>query len=125
MTTNKRIPWGWGNGRILRVGMTHPISMEKQREALNIALPQYLATLKDGRVSRVTSKGVYVQSRSPVNHVMHFIMTMLTAGIWAFIWLIANANASMVYTVVSVDEYGTVVAVPSSRVDFLDKGTNG
>jgi hypothetical protein len=41
------------------------------------------------------------------NHVLHLILTFITLGIWAIVWLLMVALGGEKRSVVSIDEYGT------------------
>lgn len=64
------------------------------------------------RGARVESQGQYnavlVWGR-PVNHVLHLILTIVTAGLWGLVWLILALSGGESRTMVSVDDFGNVL----------------
>ena len=45
----------------------------------------------------------------PVNHVLHLILTLVTCGAWAIVWIILAATGGQKHRVVWVTEYGQVM----------------
>lgn len=47
----------------------------------------------------------------PVNHVLHLILTLITAGLWLVVWVILAiaASAGQKTFTLTVDEYGQVL----------------
>jgi hypothetical protein len=44
------------------------------------------------------------------NHVLHLILTLITLGIWAIVWILVTILGGEKRAVVSVDEYGNTLA---------------
>jgi hypothetical protein len=44
-----------------------------------------------------------------VNHILHLILTILTAGLWAIVWIILAITGGIKRQIVTVDEYGNVL----------------
>ncbi|MBZ5741289.1 hypothetical protein [Nocardioides mangrovi] len=56
--------------------------------------------------------GVVVAYRRRVSHVLHFVMTLLTGGLWAFVWLGVALSAREERRRLEIDAWGHVWAVP-------------
>jgi hypothetical protein len=82
-------------------------SAEERKAALEVVLASELSTGK----SRIESKSDFTAvlvSGKKVNHVLHLILTLLTAGLWLFVWLVIVITNSGGRKVISVDAYGNV-----------------
>jgi hypothetical protein len=44
-----------------------------------------------------------------VNHILHLILTILTAGLWAIVWIILAITGGVKRHILTVDEYGNVI----------------
>jgi hypothetical protein len=52
-------------------------------------------------------QGVMIQEGKNVNHILHLILTILTAGLWAIVWIIlVLTRKKEKLEVINVDEYG-------------------
>ena len=49
---------------------------------------------RGGRVVHESDTAVYVVTGQPVNHVLHLLLTVVTAGFWIFPWIIMVATRS-------------------------------
>lgn len=56
--------------------------------------------------------GVVLGRRRPVSHVAHLIMTVLTAGLWIFIWILMTLIRREDRFMLEVDPWGNVWARP-------------
>lgn len=45
----------------------------------------------------------------PVNHTLHLLLTLVTCGLWAFVWILVSVSGGQKQTTISVDEWGTPV----------------
>jgi hypothetical protein len=81
---------------------------------------QRKASLAMSVSNKVASEGWRVESQSdyqavlakgkPTNHVLHLIITLLTFGLWLFVWplvWVLNRRQTLILT---VDEYGNILA---------------
>ena len=50
---------------------------------------------------------IYVRSTKKVNHILHFLISVITAGLWLPIWLILSLRVRKVFQI-AVDESGNV-----------------
>lgn len=75
----------------------------------------------DAVVAEAVSIGARVESRSPTQvvlifgsttsggvHVVHFLLTLLTCGLWAFVWALAGMRHED-REILTVDPYGEIV----------------
>ncbi len=46
-----------------------------------------------------------------VNHVAHAILSLLSCGLWLFVWLLIAISSKDIRTTLSVDEYGRVLEI--------------
>ena len=50
---------------------------------------------------------IYVRSTKKVNHILHFLISVITAGLWLPIWLILSLRVRKMF-IIAVDESGNV-----------------
>lgn len=50
---------------------------------------------------------IYVRSTKKVNHILHFLISVITAGLWLPIWLILSLRVRKMFEI-AVDESGNV-----------------
>lgn len=85
---------------------TTPISSADRAERLDTALAYEIA--RGWRIeSRTTQNAVLVQGRRP-NHVLHFLITVLTCGLWVFVWLLVAVGGER-RRQLAVDPYGNIL----------------
>jgi hypothetical protein len=54
-------------------------------------------------------QAVLIRPAGKVNHILHLILTLLTAGLWLFVWVIlVLARKKERRQIISVDKYGDV-----------------
>lgn len=58
------------------------------------------------RVESQTDFQAVMVTGQPVNHVLHLLLTILTCGLWALVWLILAGNGGEQRKVVWIDPYG-------------------
>jgi hypothetical protein len=56
--------------------------------------------------------GVVLGYRTPVSHLLHAVLTVLTAGLWLFVWLFVIATSREQRILLEIDRWGHVWAVP-------------
>ena len=69
-------------------------------------------------VSNAVRQGARVEGQSdyqsitvqgkPVNHILHLILTLVTFGLWAIIWIILVLTGGEKRRTITVDEWGNV-----------------
>jgi hypothetical protein len=93
-------------------GTPAPIEKPKTPEQRKALLAQAVANWvhKGWRVESQTDfQAVMVKGHRP-NHILHLILTIITIGIWAIIWILLTLLGGEKRAVVSVDEYGNTLA---------------
>jgi hypothetical protein len=55
--------------------------------------------------SRSEFQAVFARGHRP-NHILHLILTLVTLGLWAIVWIIVSIAGGEKRRTVSVDEYG-------------------
>jgi hypothetical protein len=69
-------------------------------------------------VARAVANGARIQSQDPyqavvvygrpVNHVLHLLLSIFTAGLWIFVWLIVGLTGGEKRELITIDEHGQV-----------------
>jgi hypothetical protein len=59
--------------------------------------------------SQTDFQAVMVRGHRP-NHILHLILTLVTLGVWAIVWILVTLLGGEKRAVVSVDEYGNTLA---------------
>jgi hypothetical protein len=82
---------------------------DERKSRISLAVRQEVAA--GGRVESQTDYAAIVRYDKRVNHVLHLILTLVTAGLWAIVWIIMAIVAASGRKTVSltVDEYGQVL----------------
>lgn len=63
------------------------VSTEQKRQVVTAEVTR--AVSKGARVELQTDESAVVVFGHRVNHVLHLILTLVTAGLWALVWIIA------------------------------------
>jgi hypothetical protein len=58
--------------------------------------------------SQTDMQAVLVKGKKP-NHILHLILTLVTAGLWLLVWIPLAIFGGEKRTVLTVDDYGTVL----------------
>ncbi len=61
------------------------------------------------RIESQTQDQAVVVYGKPVNHVLHLILTLVTCGLWAIVWVIMALAGGEKRQVIRVDPYGNVM----------------
>jgi hypothetical protein len=61
-----------------------------------------------GRVQSQSSYNAVIVTGQRINHGLHLILTLLTAGLWAIVWIIVAATGGEKRRMITVDEFGNV-----------------
>lgn len=71
-------------------------------------------------VARAVAGGARVESHAPyqavmvtgnkVNHTLHLILTLVTCGLWGFVWIALALIMKEKRTVLTIDPYGNVLS---------------
>ena len=92
---------------------TYPELSEPRRERLlELAVDQEI--LAGGRVVHRSSDGVTLAYQRSVTHLGHFILTLLTGGLWGFVWIAVILSRKENRVRYEVDPWGNIwpVAAP-------------
>jgi len=81
---------------------------EERKAALAQRL-QYLVNVDRARVESQTDYQAVVVKGKKTNHILHLILTIVTFGLWAIVWLLVYAFGGEHRWMVSVNEYGQVL----------------
>jgi hypothetical protein len=79
---------------------------ELRRELLDRAAERETLMGGDVRDRRATS--CVLGTKHPVNHLGHLVLSVVTVGLWAFIWLVMMLDRREDRVLLSVDRYGNV-----------------
>ena len=80
-------------------------------EARKAQLAQYIAGAVATQGTRVESQSDFqavLVTGHPVNHVLHFLVSFLSCGLWLLVWLILAASGGEKRSLVQVDEWGNI-----------------
>jgi hypothetical protein len=86
------------------------LSIEQRSDRLDLAVAD--AVRRGGRVEfRSTTQAVIVfgKARSDGMHVVHFLLTLLTFGVWVIIWILWAMSRHEDRVTVSIDPHGNLV----------------
>lgn len=64
---------------------------------------------RGGRVESLSAHQAVLVYGKQVNHVLHLILSLVTCGAWAFVWLILALTVKEKRSVLMVDPYGHIV----------------
>jgi hypothetical protein len=84
----------------------HAASDADRREALNQAVGKQVR--KGWRVENQTEFSASIAKGKRPNHVLHLILTIVTAGLWAIVWIILAITKHEDRRFLQVDAYGRV-----------------
>jgi hypothetical protein len=87
-----------------------PTATTTTDEARKYALAQAVANEVRGGwgvQSQTDFQAVLVKGNRP-NHLLHLVLTFVTLGLWAFVWVAVALIGGEKHRVVTVDEYGNV-----------------
>ena len=88
-----------------------PISEEQRRKILEEKIMMYQASGKRLE-SQIGFQAVLVTEKKP-NHLIHLLLTILTGGLWALIWIYLVLSNKDIREILQVDEYGMTKLVPA------------
>jgi len=85
------------------------VSADERKSRLSLAVRQEVAA--GGRVESQADFAAIVRYDKRVNHVLHLILTLVTAGLWVIVWIILAIVAASGRKAISltVDDYGQVL----------------
>lgn len=85
------------------------VTADERKSRLALAVRQEVAA--GGRVESQTDYTAIIRHGKPVNHILHLILTIVTAGLWLIPWIVISIVSASGRKAVSltVDEYGQVL----------------
>lgn len=81
-------------------------SLEQRGEILARAVNLYVS--KGWRVVSQTQTSAQLVKGHRTNHLLHLILTLITLGVWAIVWLLVAAFGGEQQQFISVNEQGAV-----------------
>jgi hypothetical protein len=88
---------------------TEPEKLTADQRAEILARSIHRAAIEGGwRVTSQTQSNAQLVKGRRVNHILHLLLTIVTVGLWAIVWIIVAATGGEKHQFVSVDEYGNV-----------------
>lgn len=84
----------------------HPASPEHRQQMLSMAVSAEMA--QGAQILEMNQTSALLVKASPVNHVLHLLLTAFTCGVWAFVWLLVSATAQPRRFRMTVNEFGVV-----------------
>ncbi len=92
------------------MSQTQSIVSERRREILNTEISRHQAQRK--RIeSQIDFQAVLVTGK-PVNHILHLLLTVFTAGLWIFVWAAVTFSGGEKRELLQVDEQGAIKLFP-------------
>lgn len=92
-----------------------PVDEERRQRVLALAVEDQVDT-NAGTVVLDGPSGVVVGYRRPVSHLLHAVLTVLTGGLWGFIWLAVALGRREDRIRLEADRWGNVWARPLASV---------
>ena len=86
----------------------------RRQRALSRAVEDQVVT-NGATVVLDASSGVVLAYRRPVSHVLHAVLTLVTAGLWIVVWLAVAFGRGEDRALFEVDRWGNVWARPVAR----------
>jgi hypothetical protein len=84
-----------------------PVDGETKKRNLSMAVQREVAAGQ--RVESQTDLNAILVSGKPLNHVLHLILTLVTCGLWAIVWIVLAFVGGERRVVLNVDDYGNVL----------------
>lgn len=84
-----------------------PVSSAERHAALDDAIMACIA--RGATVEHRREFDAVLRYKPGVNHVVHAILSLLTFGLWLFVWLVLALRSGPVHSKISVDEFGLVI----------------
>jgi hypothetical protein len=85
-----------------------PRSLEERAEILARAVNAEVS--RGWRVVSQTQTQAQLVKGKPTNHILHLILTIITVGLWAIVWILMAIFGGEKHRFVAVNEYGNVSA---------------
>jgi hypothetical protein len=83
------------------------LAFDERRELLAMEVSRLLA-LGNRRIESYSDLSAVLVFGKPVNHVLHLLATVLTAGIWGFVWIVLALTGGERRELIRIDEAGNI-----------------
>ena len=83
------------------------VGAQERVQQFQTAVAEYVAKTK-GRVVFQADDRVVVITGHPVNNILHLLLTIITGGLWIFVWIFASASGGEDSHILTVDDTGAV-----------------
>ena len=81
---------------------------DQRKEALSLRVSSMVS--RDGmRVESQSDYQAVLVKGKRVNHILHLILTLITLGMWGFVWILLVIIGGERRSVVRVDEFGNIL----------------
>ena len=97
-----------------------PFTREERLDMFNNELARQQAGGK--RIESQTDFQAVLVTGKPVNHVLHLLLTVFTAGLWIFVWLLLAFSGGEKREILQVDELGVIKVYPLKKQSSTTKG---
>ena len=87
------------------------LSHEERMKVLNQEIIKHQTLGK--RVESQIEYHVVLVQKQDVNHILHLILSVCTAGLWLVVWAIMVLQTKDIRQVLQVDEYGSITLTPA------------
>jgi hypothetical protein len=94
------------NADLVSSGESAKVTSEERTRVLD----NYILTAgqQGWRVASQSPTSAQLLKGKPTNHVLHLILTLVTLGAWAIVWILVSIFGGQKQQLVTVDEYGRV-----------------
>ena len=91
----------------------YQISLEERRRIFNEEMARHQAQGK--RIESQTDFQAVLVTGKPVNHILHLLLTVFTAGLWILVWALIAFSGGEKREILQVDEIGSVKLYPMKK----------
>jgi hypothetical protein len=100
-----------------------PATPDARRSALTAAITASFAE-GDRLESQTDFSAVIVKGRRP-NHILHLILTVLTLGVWAIVWLMVGMFGGEKRQILMVNEDGNAIRQSPGQAAYAQRASEG
>ena len=87
-----------------------PITAEERKKILDQEILKHQTQGK--RIESQIEFRITLVKEKEINHVLHLILSVLTGGLWLFVWALVYFSAKDTRELLQVDEYGGITLTP-------------
>jgi hypothetical protein len=87
-------------------------ALETRRQILAQAVASAVVT-QNARVESQSDYPAVLVTGHPVNHILHFLVTIFTCGLWVIVWILLVITGGTKRQMIYVDEWGYI------RIQYL------